>query len=125
MDKKTQNATPKQSPFKTVVSNLAFHKFDEEPILVALFKDTQTLGEDDETFTANVMVNMATGEEIYVQNAYSIEKAIKTAKREYPDGIADIVFHIEFLGKTMLKGKPFNQFKIGYCTYEEYDLSTK
>ena len=118
-------APKKNSPFKTVIQNLEFHNFDETPNFTGLYKDTQTIGEEDEKFTANVFADVETGEECYISNSYSVAKAIQKAKLEYADGIRDIVFLIEFLGKTMLKGKPFNQFKIGYCTLEEYEESQK
>jgi len=116
----------KASPFKMAVQNLSFHQFEEQKNLVALYKDTVVLGDEEaedptKTFTANVMVDLATGEEKYVQNAYSIAKAIKMARTEYKEQIREVVFEIEFLGKTMLKGKPFNQFKIGYCLLSDYE----
>jgi hypothetical protein len=120
----TKKVEKSQSPFKTVVQNLPFHKFEEQKKLVAQFKDTVTLGDDedsDKTFTANVMVDLETGEEKYVQNAYSIAKAIQKARTEHKERITDVVFEIEFLGKTVVKGKSFNQFKIGYCLLEEWE----
>lgn len=119
----------KATPFRTVIQNLPFHNFEEEKQLVALFKDTTILGDEEKldkdgnptTFTANVMVDLKTGEEVYVQNSYCIEKAIRTAKKEFKDEIREVVFEIEFLGKTTVKGKPFNQFKIGYCTLAAYE----
>lgn len=127
MAKKNLAPTTPASPFRTVIQNLAFHNFEEHKKLVALYKDTVTLGDEEDpekTFTANVMVDLESGEEKYVQNSYSISKAISKAKIEFKDsetGLKDVVFEIEFLGKTMLKGKPFNQFKIGYCTMEQYE----
>jgi len=125
MAKKQADQAAAQSPFRMAVQNLAFHQFDEQPILVALYKDTVTLGDDEgdteKTFTANVMINLDSGEEVYVQNSYSINKAIKMAKLDHPDRMREVVFHIEFLGKTELKGKPFNQFKIGYCLEEAWE----
>lgn len=121
--KATTPETEKRSPFRTVVQNLKFHNFEEQPKLTALYKDTVTLGDEEDetkTFTANVMSDVETGEEKYVQNSYSIAKAIKTAKVEYKDQMLDVVFQIEFLGKTTVKGKPFNQFKIGYCLIDEF-----
>jgi hypothetical protein len=123
MAKKTEQ-TKKTSPFKTAVQNLPFHNFEEIKTLVALFKETVTLGDDDDKekpFVANVMVDLASGEEKYVQNSYSIAKAIKLAKEEYKEDISLVVFEIEFIGKTEIKGKPFNKFKIGYCTLTEYE----
>ena len=124
MAKKNLDQNKKESPFKMAVQNLGFHQFEQEKKLVALYKDTVTLGDEEDpekTFTANVMVDLATGEEKYVQNSYSIAKAIRMAKAEHKELIHDVVFEIEFIGKTTVKGKPFNQFKIGYCTLEDYE----
>ena len=122
---KKSNEPKTGTPFKTVVQNLVFHNFEEKKIFTGLYKDTVTIGdEEDKTFTANIFVDLATGEEVYLSNNYSIEKAIKSAKQEYKDsgnGIRNIVFQVEFIAKTMVKGKPFNQYKIGYCTEEEYN----
>jgi hypothetical protein len=117
-----------KTPFKSAVQNLPFHKFDEQHKLVALYKDTVTLGDEEDlekTFPANVFIDLETGEEKYVANSYSINKAIKMARAEYHEQITNIVFEIEFLGKTMVKNLPFNQFKIGYCTMEEYEQFVK
>ncbi|NMC99105.1 MAG: hypothetical protein GYA62_05230 [Bacteroidales bacterium] len=114
----------KKDPFKTVVQNLPFHQFEERKEFIGLFKDTVTLGDEedpDKTFQANIMVDLETGEECYIQNSYSIAKAIKQARLEHREQITSVVFRIEFLGKTTVKGKPFNQFKIGYCLEEEYE----
>lgn len=124
----SKKVTKKESPFKTVVQNLPFHNFEDAKKLVCLYKDTVTLGDEenpDKTFLANVVVDLETGEEKYVQNSYSIAKAIKAAKNEYKEMIREVVFEIEFLGKTELHGKPFNQFKIGYCTETEYEEFNK
>lgn len=120
---KKAEATEKRSPFKTVVQNLKFHNFDENPKLTALYKDTVQIGDEEDetkTFTAHVVADVETGEEMYIGNSYSIAKAIKNAKAEYKEMIRDVVFQIDFLGKTTVKGKPFNQFKIGYCLIDEY-----
>ena len=125
MTEKTKQPTKKESPFKTAIQNLEFHKFDEEPNFLGMYKNTVELGEDDsdEKFTANIFNNVNTGEEIYIGNSYSIAKAIRMARAEYKEQLSNVVFSIEFLGKTEVKGKPFNQFKIGYCTLEEYEDS--
>lgn len=117
--------TKTKSPFRTVVQNLPFHNFEEKRKLVGMYKDTVTLGEDEETFQANIFVNLETGEELHVGNSYSIAKAIKQAKVEYKTEVTNVVFEIEFLGKTTVKGKPFNQFKIGYCLLEEWEAYIK
>lgn len=126
MVKKTNEQVEKSSPFKTVIQNLAFHNFEEAPDFIGLYKDTVVLGDEEDpekTFTANVFVELATGEEVYVTNSYSIAKAIKNAKLEYKELMTEIVFQINYLGKTTVKGKPFNQYKIGICTYEDYENS--
>lgn len=112
--------TEKKTPFKTAVSNLEFHNFEESPEFTGLYRETVEIGEE-EKFTAHIFVDVETGEKKYVGNAYSIEKAIKTAKAEYKENFAEIVFNFKFLGKTTVKGKPFNQFEIGYCTLSEYE----
>jgi len=133
-DKKS--TTPKADPFKTVVNSLSFHKFDEEPNFIGLYKDTVTLGADEdseapekgkepETYIANIFVDMSTGEEVYIGNSYAVNKAIKNARATQHEEITNTVFSIEFLGKTMVKNKPFNQFKIGYCSLEDYEASQK
>ena len=117
------------SPFKMVVQSLPFHDFVTERKLVALYKDTLVLGDEEKldkdgkptTFTVNLMVDMTSGEEKFVQNSYGIHKAITAAKAEHGDDVTNVVFEIELLNKTVVKGKPFNQFKIGYCTMEEYE----
>jgi len=129
MAKKNIEKTEKSSPFKTVVQNLPFHNFEEEKKLVALYKGTAVLGDEEKldkdgnptTFIVDVMVNLVSGEEIYVRNSYSIAKAIKAAQLEFKNDLKDVVFEIEFLGKTMVKNLPFNQFKIGYCHLDDYE----
>ena len=80
-------------------------------------------GKENETFIANIFTDFSTGEDVYIGNSYSINKAIKMARAEYVEKLTDIVFSIEFLGKTTVKGKPFNQFDIGYCTTAEYEAA--
>jgi hypothetical protein len=124
MVKKTNEHSEKSSPFKTVIQNLAFHNFEETPDFIGLYKDTVTLGDEedpDKTFTANIFVDLASGEEVYVTNSYSIAKAIKQAKLEFKELMTEVVFQINYLGKTTVKGKPFNQYKIGICDYSEYE----
>lgn len=114
---------PNDSPFKTVVQNLEFHNFEEEPKFTGLYRNTVEIGEE-EQFTAHIFADIETGQEKYLGNAYSIAKAISAAKTEHKT-IAEIVFQFEFLGKTTVKGKPFNQFRIGYCTMSEYEAFIK
>jgi hypothetical protein len=129
MSKKVIQQPKKDSPFKTAILNLPFHNFEKEKTLIGIYNDTVTLGDAEKldkdgkpaTFAANIFTNLLTGEQYYVQNSYSIHKAIKLAKEEYHDDLKNIVFNIEFMKKTMLKGKPFNEFTIGYCTLAEYE----
>jgi hypothetical protein len=132
MPKKQTTKEVVTTPFKTVVQNLPFHNFEHNKKLIGIYKDTVVLGDEEKldkddkptTFTANIFVDMLTGEEKYVQNSYSIHKAITSARNEYHEEITNIVFEIEFMKKTTLKGKPFNEFKIGYCTLEVYESFT-
>ena len=128
---KEKSTTEKKSPFKSVIKNLGFHNFDEEANFLGKYVDTVQISADEEegsdkkveTFIANVFFDLKTGEQVYIGNSYSINKAIKLARAEYAEQITNVVFNIEFLGKTTVKGKPFNQFEIGYCTTEEYEAS--
>lgn len=109
------------SPFKSVVKNLPFHNFEETPVYIGMYVNTLELGEE-EKFTANVFANVETGEEVFITNSYSIEKAIKQATETLGK---EFVLRIEFLGKTTVKGKPFNQYNIAACTVPEYQESLK
>ena len=109
-----------RSAWKKAVQNLPFVNFEDNHVFTGLYRNTITLGEDN-PFDVNIFADAKTGEEKFVTNSYSIEKAIKLAKKDYPEAMANVVFRIEFLGKTEVKGKPFNQFNIEYCTVEEYE----
>ena len=89
-----------------------------------MYRNSLELGDKEESrFTVNVFADVETGEEKFVTDSYSIAKAIKEAKVKYPEKFSELVFKIEFLGKTEVKGKPFNQFNISVCPldiYEEY-----
>jgi hypothetical protein len=110
-----------KTPFEPIVSNYPFHNFETEPKFTGEYINTETLGEKDEDkFQANVFSDIETGEMFYLSNAYSINKAIQLTKAKY-NTLAGVIFMIEFLGKTEIKGKPFNQFKISTCTLEQYN----
>jgi len=113
-----------KSPFQSAIVNLEFHNFEEYPVFIGIFKDTQMVG-DEVPFKANIFINLETGEDVFVANNYSIEKSIKLAKEKYQSGLTDLVFRIEYLGKTVIKGKPFCRFNIGYCTLDEYEKYDK
>jgi len=121
MAKKTTAQATVKNPFEKVVQNLPFHDFDENKKYIGVYINTLILGDTKEKeFTVNVFANVETGEEHFVTNSYSIEKAIKQAKTKYHENLSDIVFMIEFLGKTEVHGKPFNQFNISVCPLEAY-----
>jgi hypothetical protein len=109
-----------KSPFKKITQNLPFHDFEENSIFTGCYRNTLELGQGANKFHANVFVDVETGEEFFITNAYTIAKSIEETKVKYPENFADIVFQIEFKGKTTIKGKPFNQFDISVCTLEEY-----
>lgn len=117
------NVKETKTPFKQTVANYPFWDFEKESKFTGVYCETVILG-DKETFQANVFVNADTGEYVYVSDSYSIRKAITNAGKELPDELKNrlIMFSIEFLGKTEINGKPFNQFNIGYCTTEQYEL---
>lgn len=116
-------AASKVDPFKQSVLNLPFHDFEAEKKFLGLYHETITLGEppkegkDDNRFEVNIFSKDVTGEQVFITDSYSISKAIKEAKE---DKIVNPVFKIEFLGKTEVKGKPFNQFNISVCSLEAY-----
>jgi len=109
-----------KTAWKKAVQNLPFVNFEDNHTFTGMYRNTITLGEDN-PFDVNIFVDVKTGEERFVTNSYSIEKAIKLAKKEYAEQMNDVVFRIEFLGKTEVKGKPFNQFNIDYCLLEDYE----
>lgn len=110
------------SPFKKAIQNAPFQKWDEYPDLTCVFKEILTLGES-EPFDVALVVDVETGEEKFITMSYSIDKAIKIAQSEITE--QDIVLDITFLGKTEVKGKPFNKFDISYCSESDYDQSLK
>lgn len=125
MSKDVKKEQAVKTPFVDLVANYPFHNFEVEPKFMGEFINTVTLGEDEENrFQANIFSDVETGELFYLSNAYSIDKAIKAAKEKY-NTLQGLVFRIEFLGKTEIKGKPFNQFKIGTCTLEQYEAFFK
>jgi hypothetical protein len=118
---KKKNEATKQNPFTKVIQNLPFHNFEEESKYIGMYRNTLTLGDKDESkFEVNIFADVETGEEKFVTDSYSIAKAIKEAKQKFPENFSELVFQIEFLGKTEVKGKPFNQFNISVCPLAAY-----
>jgi len=120
-----------ESPFNTIIQNYAYHDFNERAIFVGIYQKTVELkeagkdekGKDTEPINAHVFYDLESGEGVYISTAYSINKAIEKAKKDFESEMVNenMVFNIEFLGKTEVKGKPFNQFNIGICTLQQYE----
>ena len=118
------------NPFKSISENLPFWPDKEnenpQPFTGVLIDDTMVLGEDPDP-TKNVPVfvfaDIETGEKFFIVKSYAINKAVEKVKSTGVN-LDTIVFRFEFKGKTMAKGKPFNQFDTAYCTVQEYELMT-
>ena len=120
------------NPFKSISENLPFwpDKTNENPtpednvFTGVLIDDSMVLGEDPDP-TKNVPVfvfaEIETGEKFFIVKSYAVNKAVEKVKASGAN-LDQIVFRFEFKGKTMAKGKPFNQFDTAYCTIQEYEL---
>jgi hypothetical protein len=125
--------TKAKSPFKTVSEQLPFYpdlkdetKKNDLPF-IGLYEGSAILGDDPDPtkqIPVFIFVEHSTGEKYYVVQSYAIKKAVDAAKKEF-EHLTDIVFQFVFKGKTLVNGKPFNQFTTGYCTLESYELSLK
>lgn len=119
-----------QTPFKTVSKNLPFFpdlKDEHNPPFIGVYVQSQFLGdspEEKDQIPVYIFADVETGEEKFVIQSYAIKKAVEAAKKEFST-LQDVVFRFEFLGKTEVKGKPFNQFNTGYCTLEDYEASMR
>ena len=131
MAKKTISKNQRSSPFKTVSEQLPFYpdmKDESENIhlpFIGVYVGAALLGDNPdpkEQIPVYTFAKVDTGEKFFVVQSYAIKKAVETAKKEY-DNLTDIVFQFVFKGKTVVNGKPFNQFTTGYCTMEEYEFS--
>ena len=112
-------ATKKASPFTTITQDLPFHDFQKNKVYTGVYVSTLTLG-DKVKFDVNIFANAETGEQVFITNAYAINKSIEAARLKYPENFDQVVFQIEYEGKTVQKdGKPLNKFKIGVCTVEQ------
>jgi hypothetical protein len=110
----------KKNPFKSQVENLETFKFSEEnPSYIGVFiKKIELENKEGKKFHLNVFAEPVTGEQIFIGDNYSIERAISEAREQMPN--TDIVFDIKFLAKTEVNGKPFSRFKISTCSLNEY-----
>lgn len=119
--KAVEKPQAKHSPFEAISENLPFHDFEKEPTFTGIYENRITLGEK-EPFEVFIMVDIKTGERVFITKSHAIEKAIITAKAKY-NTLIDVVFEFVFQGKTEVNGKPYNQFKTGCCTLEQYQDS--
>lgn len=110
--------TPVSNPFKKVTENLPFWDFQTKPIFEGVFEQQLTLGES-EPFTVNVFVDVKTGERVFINNSYAIEKTVAKVK-EVENDLKQVVFQLEFIEKTIVDGKPFNKFNTAYCSLQQY-----
>ena len=120
-----------KSPYQQVVANFPFHDFNQVAKFTGIYESAVTLGDPEKldkdgkttSFEANIFIDIETGEALHITNSYSVDKAIKIALKDYEIEMksGNMVFDIEFLGKTEIKGKPFNQFNIGFCTLQQYE----
>jgi len=120
-----------KTPFDTIVQNYGYHDFNEVATFEGIYQKTVILkeagkddkGKDTDEIEAHVFYDLNTGEGVYITTAYSINKAIDKCKKDFAQEMEgeNMVFNIEFLGKTEVKGKPFNQFNIGICSLQQYE----
>ncbi len=121
----------KNDPFKVVNEQLPFFpdKTKEKnvpQILIGLYISSLILGDSEkieERIPVYIFADVETGEKLFVIQSYAVRKAVEAALREYPNGISEIVFRLEYLGKTEVDGKPFNKFNTGYCTLDNFNSS--
>ena len=129
--KSSKQTEKKKSPFKTISEQLPFYPDmkDESGHIhdpfIGTYEGSSVLGDNPdpkEQIPVYTFWNLATGEKVFIVQSYAIKKAVESAMKEY-DTLNNIVFQFIFKGKTMVNGKPFNQFTTGYCTMDEYETS--
>ena len=120
----------KKNPFKKVTEQLPFYpdltKTEQEPFYCA-YVDATELGDDPDPkkhIPVFILADVQTGEQVFCVQSYAVKKTIEAAKAEHKD-LTNVVFCFQFLGKTEVKGKPFNKFNGSYCTLQEYELFFK
>lgn len=115
-------------PFKTVNEQLPFFPDVNQGVpqtFICVYVNSLNLGDDpdpEKQIPVYVMADVETGEHKYIIQSYAIKKAVEMARKEGLN-LLDVVFRFEFLGKTTVNGKPFNQFNTAYCTYEAFENS--
>ncbi len=120
----------KKSPFTVVSEQLSFYpdlSKDEgkHEIFIGMYASETNLGDDpDPTKQIPVYIfdEYGTGERKYIIQSYAIKKAVQQAKKVIGN-LTDVIFKFEYIGKTLVNGKPFNQFDTGFCTLDVYEAS--
>jgi hypothetical protein len=116
----------KRLPGKSVTEQLPFYPDltakEQEPFF-CLYVDETVLGDKPDpkdNIPVFILADAETGEEVFCTQSYAIKKTIEAAKSDLKD-LTNVVFYFQFLGKEMVKGKPFNKFNGRYMTLKEYD----
>lgn len=119
-----------KNPFKTVSEQLPFYpdlEVDHNEPLICVYEGSQYLGDDpdpEKHIPVYSVVNIQTGEKLFIIQSYAIKKAVEAARKEFGT-LVDIVFRFEYLGKKTVNGKPFNLFNTAYCTLKDYNETLK
>jgi hypothetical protein len=120
----------KKSPFKKVNEQLPFYpdltKEKQEPFYCS-YVDETVLGDDPDPkkrIPVFILADVETGEEVFCIQSYAVKKTIERAREEFKS-LNNVVFELEYLGKTEVKGKPFNKFNTGYCSLDDYEAFLK
>jgi hypothetical protein len=116
----------KKNPFKKVTEQLPFYpdltKTEQEPFYCSFVGETELGDKPDakDRIPVFILADANTGEEVFCVQSYAVKKTIEAARKDYKD-LNDVIFCFQFLGKTEVKGKPFNKFNGSYCTLQEYN----
>lgn len=101
--------------FQVVEENLDKWNFqdDTKALFVGQYVRTDNFHDkvQQKDFSLYVFEEWETGKRYHIDSSHTIAKTVEGEKAEGTD-FSKVVFMIQFLGKTMLKGKPFNQFTI-------------
>ena len=119
--------TEKKKQFKALESALEFYDFhkDGKATYFGVYEDTKVIGNDKDgkPMSAHIFTDPETGEQVYIQSSYTINKSIDELKAKCTEDktvIGDYVMMLQFVEKTMVKGKPFNRFKTAYMLVADY-----
>ena len=115
-----------KNPFVDVTKQLPFYpdltQTEQEPFYCAYVGETILGDKPDpkDNIPCFILAHADTGEEVFATKSYAIQKTIQAAKKQHDD-LNDVIFCFQFLGKTVVNGKPFNKFNGSYCTVAEYE----